>query len=147
MIPTARELLHRYVGVRAEGMVLVAAIWCLIGLQVVLEPPPNPPPPAVLYYMLPSPVRIALWVGSGMIALALSMSVRWSSWGLAALTVAPLERAFSWLWSWVMYLIPEAPAGDPRGWFNGLIWGCVALVPIFLSHIPAQVKPQHRGPR
>lgn len=29
-------LLHHYVGIRAEGMILAGAIWCLVGLRAVL---------------------------------------------------------------------------------------------------------------
>jgi len=138
------RVLHSYVGVRAEGMLLLALLWILIGIQALIEQPPNPLPPSVLHYMLPAWFRFALWVIPAAIAAGMSLSIPWSSVGLGLLTIAPLQRCASWLWSWLMSVFPGAPPGQPTGWYSALVWLCVTLVPIYLSHIPAQVRPLHR---
>lgn len=52
----------------AEGMLLVAAIWALIGLGVITSPATSPPPPSVWHALIPTPVIATLWIVPAIIA-------------------------------------------------------------------------------
>lgn len=141
-----RLILHRHIGVRAEGMILAAAIWCLVGLGVLTGPTPTPVP-SVWHLLIPAPVTAVIWMGTGILGAVLAPFRRASDFGLVVLLVAPGLRFTSYLWGWIAELIPGPPPGDPRGWFSALFYAAMLAFVILLSHISADVRSPLTGRR
>lgn len=139
-----RHLIHRHIGVRAEGMILAAGIWMLIGLGVAVGVAPDGSG-AAFHTTLPIPVRVGLWCGAALIAVITAPLERWSNLGLALLTVAPFIRFCSYLWAWVIDVVPGPPPGDPRGWYSALFYGLMLAFVVLLSHVPATVRAPLSG--
>jgi hypothetical protein len=138
-----RQLIHRHIGVRAEGMILVAAVWSLIGLGVATGQAPEHT--GAWHTLLPVWLRVLLWWLPALVALVVAPSARWSPTGLALLTVAPMLHLVSYVSAWVSEVIPGPPPGDPGGWYRaGFYLAMLALV-ILLSHIPATVRAPLSG--
>lgn len=141
-----RHLIHRHIGVRAEGMILAAAIWILVGVGVLTGPSPTLTP-SVWHLAFPAWVRIALWWIPAIIAVILAPSERLSRWGLAALTLPPVTQGCSYLWAWAMDWIPGPPPGDPRGWLSACYYALMVAFVVLLAHIPASVRAPLTGRR
>jgi hypothetical protein len=141
-----RLLIHRHIGVRAEGMILAAGIWCLVGLGVITGPA-QALIPSVWHLLIPPPITAALWIGTGLAGAVLAPFRRASEAGLVLLLIAPALRFTSYLWGWLAEVIPGPPPGDPRGWFSALFYAAMLAFVILLSHIPADVRSPLTGKR
>lgn len=139
-------LLHHYVGIRAEGMILAGAIWCLVGLRAVMGPP-APLIPSVLHLLIPANVTAALWIGTGIAAAALAPFRKASNVGLFLLVVQPGLRTFSYLYAWFAELWPGPPPGDPQGWYAAAVYLAMVLWVVHISRIPADVRAPLSGRR
>lgn len=139
-----RQLIHRHIGVRAEGMILAAAIWGLVGVGTVTAPPVTAPP-SVLHLLIPVWLRVALWCVPALVAMILAPSDRLSRWGLGLLTIPPIVQGVSYLWAWLMDLVPGPPPGDPRGWLSAAYYALMVAFVLLLAHIPANVRAPLTG--
>ena len=138
-----RQIIHRHIGVRAEGMILAASLWALIGVGIWLGYSPDPP--GAWHALIPPLARVALWLIPAIVAALVAPSERWSPYGLGLLTVAPMIHLCSLLTAWLLDVIPGPPPGDPAGWYRaGFYLALVALV-VLLSHIPANVRAPLTG--
>ncbi len=138
-----RHLIHRHIGVRAEGMILAAGIWCLLGAGIWLGLAPDRP--GAFHTLLPLWLRVAMWVVPAVLAATVAASERWSPYGLALLTIGPTVHLVSYLWAWLMDLIPGPPPGDSGGWYRAGIYAALLALVILLSHIPASVRAPLSG--
>ena len=143
---TMRQMMRRHVGVRAEGMILAAAIWGLVGLGAI-DTPAMPPAPSLLHLLIPTWIRVALWWVPAVAAVVLAPSDRLSRWGLALLTVPSILQGVSYLWAWLMELVPGPPPGDPRGWVSAAYYALMVAFVLLLAHIPANVRAPLTGSR
>ena len=139
-----RTLIHRHVSVRTEGMVLAAALWCLFGVGALVSATPDPPG-SVLHAILMPWGRAALWIGTALAATVTAPFVRGSNRGLGLLIVAPALHLLSYLWAWLVELIPGPPPGDPLGWYRATFYFMLVMFVILLSHIPANIRPPLTG--
>jgi len=147
MMPAFEWHLHRRnIGLRAEGMMLAGAIWCLIGLRSVTGPGPVEIP-SVIHLMIPPAVTAALWIISGLLAIALAPLPKASNIGLFLLVIQPGLRFFSYLWAWIADLWPGPPPGDPLGWYSASVWLAVIAWVLHISRIPPDVKAPLNGRR
>ena len=133
------------IGVRAEGMLLVSAIWALIGVGVITSP--SAPPPSVWHAIVPAPLLAAGWIMSGAIAACLAPSRRGSEVGLALLALLPGLLFTSYLYAWIADVWPGPPEGDPRGWYRCLFYLAMLLWVRHISRIPADVQAPLSGRR
>lgn len=133
-----RRLLHYHMGVRAQGMILAAAVWGMVGLGILIQPAANTP--SALHLLLPAWVRAAMWWLPAGVALGVSAHRRWSSWGLGLLQLGPIIYGVSFLGAWLMDLIPGPPPGDPRGWVSASYYLLMVAFISHLSHIPPELK-------
>jgi len=89
---------------------------------------------AVAYEAIPIPVRVALWVGTALVAFVASMRLRWQDWGWWALTILPAERALSHAWSVLHSLIPGEPPGTTaEGVASLLLWTGITHLILILA--------------
>lgn len=138
-----RTLIHRHVSVRTEGMILAAAIWCLFGVGALVSTTPDPP--SVLHAVLTPWARAALWMATAAVAAFTAPFQRVSNTGLGVLILAPALHLLSYLWAWLMELIPGPPPGDPLGWYSAAFYFMLVMFVILLSHIPANIRPPLTG--
>ena len=125
-----RTWLHDHVSVRAEGMILVAGIWALVGLRTVVGSPAALSP-GLLHTILPAWAGALLWLVPAAVAVATATARHMSNIGLGLLLVPPLMRCCSYLWSWLM--------GQPDDWYGAAIYAALVALVVLLSHIPADV--------
>lgn len=138
-----RAAIHHNIGVRAEGMLLAAGIWTLMGLGVVMGT--SSTAPGAWHVVLPLWLRVLVWWGPAVVALVTAPSVRWSPMGLALLQIGPVLHLCSHFTSWLIDVWPGPPPGDPNGWYRaGFYVALVALV-VLLSHIPSTVQAPLSG--
>ncbi len=114
-------------GHRGEALLIFGVLFILIGLSADLDPTsgaPTTPHVGLFYYAVPAWVRFAMWALTGLLA----MSAAWrstpphtDSWGWVALMIMPLFNAFSYTWSFVLYLIGQH--GYATGWVGIIFWG------------------------
>lgn len=140
------ELVHRHVGIRAEGMILAGMLWCLIGLRS-LTGPEAAATPSVFHQTFPADLTAGLWIVTGIAAIVLAPFKHASELGLFLLVIQPGLRVASFGWAWLADLIPGPPPGDPLGWYSACVWlGVVAWVG-HISRIPADVRAPLTGRR
>lgn len=138
-------LIQRNIGVRAEGMMLAAGIWCLIGVGALSSDSPDHP--GAWHLLWPAGVRATIWCVAAVAAAISAPSERWSNIGLGLLTVPPMITVCSYLTGWVYDLIPGPPPGDPGGWYRASYYVAMIALVILLSHIPANVQAPLSGRR
>lgn len=136
------RVIYRRLGLRGEAMVLLGIIWCLIGVGVVLGAACESG--GLLHTLVPLPLRIAVWVVSGVFAVWAAFFGR-TELALGVLAVAPIVRAVSYLWAWVMWLVPGGPVGVPTGWYAALFYFVMIGLVVLAAHIPAGASPPLSG--
>ena len=140
-MPLRLTLAHR----RRTALALLALLHVGMGLTLVLQPAEPPMPGvAVLHELLPVSLRIALWVGCGaaMAAAALSYRGEHIGWGVAI--VMPVERAISYGWSALMWMVPGYPPGAVASLGSAFIWTAVAAIVWLMAQWPEEARPTPR---
>lgn len=108
---------------RVRVLRVLAGQWLLMGIVVAVTEREIDHGDAIAYEAIPIPVRVAMWVGTALLAFVASMRPRWQDWGWWALTILPAERAISHAWSVLHSLIPGEPPGTTaEGVFSLLLW-------------------------
>lgn len=98
-------------------LAIVGLLYISRGLQVWFAPEEVVPSWALLHQMLPSKLRVFIWMSTGFISLITGVMGK-TPYGFFFITIMPAERMMSYAWSFVMYLIPGLPEGD----FGSLTW-------------------------
>ena len=68
-----RQIIHRHIGVRAEGMILAAGLWALIGIGTLTGQALDRP--GAWHAILPTGIRVTLWLVAAVAALVSAPSV------------------------------------------------------------------------
>lgn len=134
-----RARLHafrRHLGVRGLGLLLIAVTWSLIGLGVYQDQSSAP------HLLIPTDIRAGLWIGSGMLAAALSTSRRWDWLALTLAVIMPTVRVASYGWAWITYLAPGGEPGYPGGWYNAAIHSALVAYVVLVACIIDLPSPQ-----
>ncbi len=125
-----------FLGRRGGVLLILGAAWILQGVSIsALGDRVYSVDAALLHLAIPAPIRVGAWVGTGVLAVlgATVNRPRWERWGYMALVVMPLERAASFGWSWVVWLLPPTDNGYERGWVSALTWIVTVLLIIVIS--------------
>lgn len=99
------------------------------------------PEHGVLFELMPSALRVALWLTCGAVALLGATFRRCQTAGFVAVVVMPIERMFGYLWSWGETYYPAPPPGNPGGILDALVW----LMIVFLILTISRMGRPHRG--
>ena len=133
-----RRLLSAHPGGRRGVLVSVlGAVWILMGVGIITGASAPDITADLIHLLIPAPLRVALWIGTGTVAFVLAHSPRWSWIGVAGLAIMPLIRGWSYLWAWVTWLIPGAPDGYADGWYSGIFY----LLALVLVAVAADMPP------
>ncbi len=121
------HLLLGLLGHRGEALLIFGFLFILIGLSGELDPlvgVPTTPHVGLFYYTVPVTWRFVAWTLTGLLAISAAWRrtpPRSDSWGWVALMIMPLFNAFSYTWSFVLYLIGQH--GYATGWVGIIFWG------------------------
>jgi len=130
-------------GRRGAVLLILGVIWLFIGISTIADPYASGGRNLGLFHeALPSWLRATLWIGTALLALSSAWRAagRRDDWGYMALILMPIVRAMSYLWAWLLNLIPGPPVGDPTGWLGFIVWGTVAVLVFTISGWPESPK-------
>lgn len=123
-----------HLGRRALALRVLAGLWLLMAVIVATTGHAIDPGQAILHEALPIPVRIGLWVTTGLVALAGSYRRSWQDAGWMVLAAMPAERAISHAWSLGHGLIPGEPPGTTwAGAASLLLWAGITHLVLILA--------------
>lgn len=116
-------------GRRGAFLLLIGTGWAFYGLSILTNPqPPVDPDNQILFQLLPIPLRGALWITSGLVAVAFAFrrSPGADRWGFGFLILQPIWRATSYLWAWLVSWLPlpflPDGIGVPTAWQQVVPW-------------------------
>ncbi|OYO16293.1 hypothetical protein CGZ94_04960 [Enemella evansiae] len=103
-------------GPRTPLMLALGALWIAVGAGVIagLAPEPDSAP----HTLLPELLRGTIWITTGLVALVAAPSQ--SRRALILLIVMPAVRVGSYVWAWLVWLLPAGGTGDPAGLYRSL---------------------------
>lgn len=134
-------------GRRGAVLLILGIIWVMQGVAIpVAGDPPTPQDAWLLHTEIPVVLRVALWVATGAVAIvgATVQRPRWERWGYMALVLMPLERALSYLWSYIVFAVSWGDIGYGRGWVGASIWAASFVLIVTIAgwrEVPAGAKP------
>ncbi len=132
-----------HLGRRGGVLLILGVIWFFIGISTVTDPYAGGSHTLGLFHqMLPSWLRGTLWIGTALLALSSAWRVagRRDDWGYMGLILMPTVWAMSYLWAWLIHLVPGPPDGDPAGWLGFIVWGTVTILVYTISGWPETPK-------
>lgn len=131
------RVIVRRVGLRGEAMLGLGIIWGLLGIGALLGTGQRAPELALWHTLIPRPLSGALWLASAAVAVLAARFQRWSHAALGVLTVMPMTWLSSYLWGWVMSLVPGPPPGFAGGWYPALFYLVLVAMVVHVAHVPA----------
>ena len=143
-MPRRPEVCHTRV---RQSALTAMGVFCVArGLAVLGEPTIADISEAILHeLLLPIPLRIALWVTCGLVGIVASLGpIRWRPAGFVAVALMPIERAVSYGWSALMWLVPGVPQGDPVSFAFAAFWGALVYVGAVVASMP-EIVVRPRG--
>lgn len=144
------DRLQSRIGRRGTFLLLVGILWVLQGVAIGTTVPSSTTAVGayvLLHEQVPVPVRVGLWVASGLIGIiaAFALSPERDRWGYVAVVLMPLERAFSFLVGYVAHLAPGID-GYPPGLRAGTVWLAVAAAIMVVAGWPeSRATELHRA--
>lgn len=141
-LESMREIIHKHIGVRAEGMILAGFLWIILGAGFLSGAQSQTPEvvASLWHTYIPFPISAVLWMATGIFAIIVAPTEKMSSIGLGLLLISPMVRFTSYISSFIIELIPGPPPGDPRGLYTACIYGAMMAFVVLLSHIPATTR-------
>lgn len=125
--------LMRHLGYRGLALIITGIHWATIGAELAHGAPAIDPDAAILHELIPTHIRVWLWVGTGTAVAICGAINRWQVWGFLIAMLMPIERMVSHAWSWQAYLIPGGPGGSPGAWALTLRWACVVALLLLMA--------------
>lgn len=122
-------------GLRCEAMIFLGVLWILFGVGVLTGA--SDPPEDMIFVRFPQEIRAMAWAGTGIGAIVTGWGSSGTSKALGGLMAMPLLRVVSYLWSYILYLIPGVNPGEyPKAWFWGVMYFALMMLVMFVVHIP-----------
>jgi len=113
---------------KGYGLLLCAIVWGLIG-RGVFQGVSNRPNSAI-HLLIPTEIRGWMWLAPALLALAAAFVPGLRSWAFVSLNAMPLVQVFSYLWAWLMAVVPGPPPGYAEGWYSAAFH--IALIGVVL---------------
>ena len=123
---------------KSQMLLLMGFVWCLIGYGVLENVAVQLP--GVFHIPIPAPIRGALWIGPGLFAIYAALSRRGKSVALGLLQIMPVVRISSYLWAWLMWLIPGEPGGYASGWYQAAFHSVLVMAVWITASLPNRPK-------
>lgn len=138
------RLSHRF-GRRGAVLLLIGALWILQGIGIGFARgnlSSGDINSSLLHEYIPTSIRVALWTTTGAIAVlyAFRRGDGADELGWAALVLMPIERTVSYLWGFLMFIVPGIPAGYEPGLIRASGWAAIAGVIVIIAGWP-EPKP------
>lgn len=119
---------------KGHGLLLMAAVWALIGLGI-------PGTPTVIdsawHQAIPDAVSVTAWLATAAVAALSAWSHKLRPIAVFALILMPGLRLASYVTSWVAYLLPGQSPGYERGW---LLAAQQAVMIAFVFYVASDSK-------
>lgn len=111
-------------------LALLGALWVLQGLEIFNKQEVWVADKAIIYLGWSYSFRVILWCSTGLLAsLGAMVGTKLSErMGWMVLALMPIERFFLHTYSWIAWLIPGAPGGDPWAPLYMAKWGLMWFV-------------------
>lgn len=145
------DVMRARLGRRGAFLTAWGILFVLYGIGLFLQPLPAAPHATFLLHEdIPTPVRAALWVGTGVAAIryALAGNPARDIRGFVALAAMPTIRMASYATAWVLHLVLGGSFGDPRGWVSAVFYAVlvttIVLVAGWAERIPASDDGSHK---
>ena len=138
---TARRITHK-LGVHGSGLILIALIWALVAVGSMTPqrlPGPAGTDPHLLHLLIPPLIDATMWLTAAMGCAAAALDrngPRRDGLALAFAVVPPMIRFTSYVWAWLVSLMPGGPAGYPRGWYVAALFACMVAIVWLVAAIP-----------
>ena len=124
----------RSFGRRGLSLLVLGAIWVVMGVVVAAQEREIDPADAILYEAIPIEIRAGLWIGTGLVALFAAFCPHRQVAGWWALMILPAERAISHLWSFAQSVVPGEPPGTRfEGLALFLLWALIIRVLLLVA--------------
>lgn len=126
---------HRHLMTKRSTVIFVLGItWVFIGVGVLNELNSTRIGPP--HFMVPGQLRAAIWLLTGANAIRAAVTRRGKEEAIGLLIIMPMIRFFSYLWTWLMWIVPDGNIGLPDAWYFAAVhfalcvavWA-VALIP------------------
>ena len=137
------RIIVRRVGLRGEALLGLGIVWILMGVGVSAGLHQPREASGLWHLLLPDGMRAGIWLATGAIAIIAAKWQHLSPTALALLTVAPMIRVTSYLWSWLMALIPGPPSGNFDAWYGCLTQLALLGAVLFVAHVPMMTTDDH----
>ena len=147
VIHRAARRASSHLGAHGLGLCLIAGFWALIAIGQLTGTQTPEPGRHLLHQHIPTVAAATLWLTTAMGALASAIDrngPRRDGLALAAAVIPPVIWAVSYLWSWIVSLIPGPPTGSPRGWFAASLYACAIGLVWLVAAIPDEEPPTTR---
>lgn len=147
---TARRL-TRHLGVHGSGLLLIGLLWLLVGIGALTPQPPSGTDALLLHQRMSPIIDATMWFTAAMGCLAAALDrngPRRDGLALAFASIPPMIRFTSYLWGWIVSLLPGEPVGYPRGWYVAALFACLVAMVWLVAAIPEEpTRPRRpRGP-
>lgn len=128
---------------RRRALVLIGILHAAMAVNLLTRPAmPADPAAAILHEMLlPIWVRVALWAGVAAACIVIGLVGRGERLGWVLAVAMPAERAMSYLWSGLMWIVPGWPPGALSSWATATVWLVIGLL---VRHIASWPEPEPR---
>lgn len=111
-------LARRRLSDKSRILALDGVVWCLVGIGVITGTYVSDGAP---HLAIPSPIRCLWWIVPGAFAIAAGLTQRHKDAAVGLLMIGPAIRVTSYLYAWIIDLIPGAPDGVAKGWYYASI--------------------------
>ena len=136
-IHRAARALTKRLGTHGLGLLLIAMLWGLIGVSIFSEPASVYP--GLLHLLIPTPIRATMWLLPASLCFVAALDAkgpRRDGLALVAAVVPVMIRLVSYLWAWMVEIIPGVPDGNPRGWVSASVYACMVGFVALVAAIP-----------
>lgn len=147
------ELLFiRWIGTRGCVLLILGAIWTIIGAAFLANPIERfskPGPGGYLDFLDEGPgvyIFSGMWLLGGTVAIVVAIlrpTTCEDDLGFNGVGLPPLLWGFGYWWSWIVHLLFDGQYGRGNGYIGGLLYSTLSLLVIFLSH---HVQDHPEGP-
>lgn len=132
-------------GRRGTVLALLGIVWIAQGLTALLAPS------SPTYYLLANfdPVRAAVWIGTGLVAIAYASRTQGDDApGFLALYVMAAFRVVAYSVGFVAWIIPGGSDGNPRGVVGIFSWFVILLAIVIIAgwREPSRTARRREGP-